>query len=167
MRLSFGLRKKSAVSDVAAVPAAPAPRAAPGELDIGALRKALWRKKWRILIPTVLVAVAASTAVNMLTPKYRSEARVLVEARENVFLRPDAEKTQERAALDQEAVTSQVQLILSRDLARDIIKRLKLGERPEFDPVLRGISPVRTFLATSGFVRDPLRMTPEERNLEV
>jgi polysaccharide biosynthesis transport protein len=166
MRLSFGLRKKGAASGGAAVPAAPLPTAAPGELDAGALRKALWRKKWRILIPTVLVGVAASTAVNMLTPKYRSEARVLVEARENVFLRPDAEKTQERAALDQEAVASQVQLILSRDLARDVIRRLKLGERPEFDPVLRGISPLRTFLATSGFVRDPLRMAPEERNLE-
>jgi uncharacterized protein involved in exopolysaccharide biosynthesis len=166
MRLSFGLRRKGAVSDVAAVSAAAALPPAPGELDAGALRKALWRKKWRILIPTVLVAVAASTVVNMLTPKYRSEARVLVEARENVFLRPDAEKTQERAALDQEAIASQVQLILSRDLARDIIRRLKLGERPEFDPVLRGLSPLRTFLAASGFVRDPLRMTPEERNLE-
>jgi tyrosine-protein kinase Etk/Wzc len=164
MRLSFGLRKKGAASGGAAVPAAAS--VVPGELDAGTLRKALWRKKWRILIPTVLVGVAASTAVNMLTPKYRSEARVLVEARENVFLRPDAEKTQERAALDQEAVASQVQLILSRDLARDVIRRLKLGERPEFDPVLRGLSPLRTLLATSGFVRDPLRMTPEERNLE-
>jgi succinoglycan biosynthesis transport protein ExoP len=157
MRLSFRPRENP---EVIAMPAAP------GELDVGALRRALWRKKWRILIPTVLVAVVASTAVNMLTPKYRSEARVLIEARENVFLRPDAEKTQERAALDQEAVASQVQLILSRDLARDIIRRLKLGERPEFDPVLRGISPWRTLLAASGFVRDPLRMTREERNLE-
>jgi succinoglycan biosynthesis transport protein ExoP len=33
-------------------------------------------------------------------------------------------------------VTSQVQLILSRDLAREVIKQLKLAERPEFDPGL-------------------------------
>ena len=39
-------------------------------------------------------------------------------------------------------MTSQVQLILSRDLAREVIKKLKLGERPEFDPVLRGSSPI-------------------------
>jgi succinoglycan biosynthesis transport protein ExoP len=143
----------------------PAPPTA-ADLDIGILRRALWRKKWRILIPTILVAVLASVAVNMLTPKYRSEARVLVEARENVFLRPDAEKTQERATLDQEAVSSQVQLVLSRDLAREIIRRLQLGELPEFDPVLRGISPWRTMLAAAGLARDPLRMSPEERHLE-
>ena len=46
--------------------------------------------------------------------------------------------------VDQEAVTSQVQLILSRDLARDVIKKLKLGDLPEFDPVLRGPSLLRT-----------------------
>jgi uncharacterized protein involved in exopolysaccharide biosynthesis len=160
MQLSSRARDRSAVTEAAAFPAAG------GELDVHALRRALWRKKWRILIPTILVALIASTAVNMIAPRYRSEARVLVEGRENVFLRPDAEKTQERATLDQEAVASQVQLVLSRDLAREIIKQLKLGERPEFDPVLSGISPLRTVLATSGFAKDPLRMTPEERNLE-
>ena len=36
-------------------------------------------------------------------------------------------------------MTSQVQLVLSRDLARQVIKELKLGELPEFDPLLRGI----------------------------
>ena len=42
-------------------------------------------------------------------------------------------------------MSSQVQLILSRDLAREIIKKLKLAERPEFDPVLRGPSFIRPF----------------------
>ena len=117
-----------------------------GELDLASLGAALWRKKWRILIPTLLIAVAAFAAVNMLTPRYKSEARVLVEDRENIFLRPDAEKTQDRTVVDPEAVTSQVQLVLSRDLAREVIKRLKLGDRPEFDPVLSGLSPLRAFL---------------------
>jgi succinoglycan biosynthesis transport protein ExoP len=166
MRLSFGRRNGSAAAEPAIVPPMSAMPPASGELDMGVVRKALWRKKWRILIPTILVAVIASVAVNMVTPKYRSEARVLVEGRENVFLRPDAEKTQERAALDQEAVTSQVQLVLSRDLAGEIIRQLKLGEQPEFDPVLRGIPPWRTMLATAGLARDPLRMTSEERQLE-
>ena len=62
--------------------------------------------------------------------------RILIDGRENVFLRPSGERTEERNALDPEAVTSQVQLLLSRELALDVIKKNKLAERPEFDPVL-------------------------------
>jgi uncharacterized protein involved in exopolysaccharide biosynthesis/Mrp family chromosome partitioning ATPase len=102
--------------------------------------------------------------VNLVTPRYKSEARVLIETRDNIFLRPDAEKALDRgSAIDQEAVTSQVQLILSRDLARDVIKTLKLGERPEFDPVLRGSSTIGVLLGLVGLVRDPMSQTPEER----
>ena len=60
-------------------------------------------------------------------------------------------------------MTSQVQLILSRDVAREVIKKLKLAERPEFDPVLRGTSTIRTILGILGIVKDPMEMTPEER----
>jgi len=63
-------------------------------------------------------------------------------------------------------VASQIQLILSRDLARDIIEKLKLGERPEFDPVLRGPSLLRTLFGIMGVSRDPMTMTPEERVLK-
>src|SRR6201987_4269876 len=64
------------------------------------------------------------------------------------------------------AVTSQVQLVLSRDLAREIIKTNKLAELPEFDPVLHGLSPVKSLLALFGIGRDPFPMTPEERVLD-
>ncbi|WP_298261986.1 exopolysaccharide transport family protein, partial [Bradyrhizobium sp.] len=86
--------------------------------------------------------------------------------RENVFLRPNGERNDDRNALDPEAVTSQVQLVLSRDLARDIIKKNKLAERPEFDPVLRGFSPFKSLLALIGIGRDPISLTPEERVLD-
>jgi hypothetical protein len=81
---------------------------------------------------------AVDRAVNMVTPAYKSEARILVDGRENVFLRPNGERNEERTALDAEAVTSQVQLLLSRDLAREIIKKNKLAELPEFDPCCMG-----------------------------
>jgi succinoglycan biosynthesis transport protein ExoP len=136
------------------------------ELDIGALGRALWRRKLAVIIPTLIAAAIALIAVYLVTPKYKSEARVLIETRENVFLRPEADKTLEPVtAVDQEAVASQIQLILSRDLARDIIEKLKLGERAEFDPVLRGPSLVRTLLSFIGLGRDPVSMTPEERVL--
>ncbi|GIK80502.1 MAG: LPS biosynthesis protein [Alphaproteobacteria bacterium] len=138
-----------------------------GELDFGSLGRSLWRKKWWVLAPSLAVALVAAVGVNLLTPKYKSEARILIEGRENVFLRPEADKNAERERnVDPEAVTSQVQLALSRDLARQVIRELKLGEKPEFDPALRGPSLVRTILGFVGLARDPLGMTPEERVLD-
>jgi uncharacterized protein involved in exopolysaccharide biosynthesis len=118
------------------------------------------------MVPTVLAAVLSIAAVNLVTPRYKSEARILIDGRDNIFLRPNGERSEERNALDAEAVTSQVQLLLSRDLARDIIKKNKLAELPEFDPVLQGISPAKSLLALFGIGRDPFSLTPEERVLD-
>jgi succinoglycan biosynthesis transport protein ExoP len=142
-------------------------QAAVEELDLGALGRALWRRKIPIIALTLGAAAIAFIAVSLITPKYKSESRVLIETRENIFLRPEAEKTIEPGAtVDQEAVASQVQLVLSPDLARDIISKLKLGEKPEFDPVLHGPSLVRTLFGLLGLGRDPMTMTPEERVLK-
>ena len=137
------------------------------ELDLGALGRALWRRRRWIIGLTLLAAGLAFIAVNLITPRYKSKARVLVETRENIFLWPDAEKTTERGVtVDQEAVTSQVQFILSRNLAREVIKKLRLGERPEFDPALRATSVIRVLLGLLGLAKDPLSETPEERVLK-
>src|SRR5436190_22754822 len=138
-----------------------------GELDLGAVGRALVRKKWWVLWPALAVPALTFVGVNLVTPKFKSEARILIEGRENVFFRPDAEKTAERdRTIDPEAITSQVQLALSRDVARQVIKALKLGELPEFDPALRGVSLLRYSLGFLGLAKDPLGMTPEERVLE-
>ncbi|MBN9013386.1 MAG: GumC family protein, partial [Rhizobiales bacterium] len=147
-------------------PALPLQAAEYGDLDMRVIWRAIVAKKNFIIMPTLLAAVVSLAVVNMMTPLYKSEARVLVDGRENVFLRPNGERPEERNALDPEAVTSQVQLLLSRDLARMVIKQNKLSERPEFDPVLSGISPVKMVLGLFGIGRDPFRMTPEERVLD-
>jgi uncharacterized protein involved in exopolysaccharide biosynthesis len=148
-------------------PAADRSAAAPaGELDFRAIGQAIALKGNWIIIPTVVAAVLSIAAVNIIAPRYKSEARILIDGRENVFLRPTGERADDRNALDAEAVTSQVQLLLSRDLARAIIKKNKLAELPEFDPVLRGFSPLKSLLALIGIGRDPLSLTPEERVLD-
>lgn len=137
------------------------------EFDFPALGAALWRNKWKILLPTLLVALVTLAIVQIIPPKYQSEARVLIEGRDNVFLRPDADKDQfDRTTVDEQTVTSQVQLVLSRDLARTVIARLKLDKNPEFDPTLNGISPIKRILGRLGLIKDPASMTPEERVLE-
>jgi succinoglycan biosynthesis transport protein ExoP len=172
MRLAFwctGTEKAQAeepVAQPAPAPAKPAATTITGDLDLRALGEALKRKRGWIIVPTVLAAALSITAVNLVTPRYKSEARILIDGRENVFLRPNGERNEERTALDAEAVTSQVQLVLSRDLAREIIKNNKLADLPEFDPVLRGISPIKSMLALFGIGRDPFSMTSEERVLD-
>src|ERR1700719_1192754 len=112
------------------------------ELDLSALGTTLWRKRWRILRPAILVGLVTLIAVQVITPRYQSESRVIVEGRDNIFLRPEADKDlMDRNAVDQETVTSQAQLILSRDLAKDVIAKL-------------------------GIIKNPMSMTPEERVLE-
>jgi len=137
-----------------------------GDLDLRTLGQALVRNSAWIIVPTVLAAVLSIVAVNLVTPRYKSEARILIDGRENVLPRPNGERNEERIALDPEAVASQVQLLLSRDLAREIIKRNTLAERPEFDPLLQGLSPLKSLLAMFGIGRDPLSPTPEERVLD-
>ncbi|MGY4461058.1 GumC family protein [Bradyrhizobium sp. LB13.1] len=154
---------------IEAKPAPVAPTQQPvesGDIDLHALGAALARKRGWIIVPTVLALVASVAIVNLVTPRYKSESRILIDGRENVFLRPNSDRAEERQALDAEAVTSQVQLVLSRDLAREIIKKNKLAERPEFDPVLQGISPLKSLAALVGIGRDPFSMTPEERVLD-
>ena len=136
------------------------------ELDLSALGSSLWRKKWRILGPALLVGLVALITVQVITPRYQSESRVIVEGRDNIYLRPDADKDTMDRTVDQEAVTSQAQLILSRDLANQVIEKLKLNQRPEFDSALGGVSPIKTVLGLLGIVRNPMSMTPEERVLE-
>ena len=172
MRLAFWRAGKDKPvvqrATVRPAPSAPKPVAASesGDLDLHALGQALMRKRSWIIVPTLLALVASLAAVNMVTPRYKSEARILVDGRENIFLRPNGERNEERTSLDAEAVTSQVQLLQSRDLAREIIKKNKLAERPEFDPVLQGFSPLKSLLALVGIGRDPFSLTPEERVLE-
>ena len=171
MRLAFWRAGKdnAVVQRAVARPApsvAPPPASETGDLDLHALGQALMRKRRWIIIPTLLALVLSLVAVNMVTPRFKSEARILIDGRESVFLRPNGERNEERNPLDAEAVTSQVQLLQSRDLAREIIKKNKLAERPEFDPVLQGFSPLKSLLALFGIGRDPFSLTPEERVLE-
>ncbi len=111
------------------------------------------------------VGGAAFVVVNAITPRYRSESRMLLEARENVFLRAEADKnTTDRTTIDPEAVASQMQVVLSRDLAREVIKKEKLTDNPEFESGAPSLA--NAVLGLFGIGRDRSKMSREERTLE-
>ena len=68
------------------------------EIDIRALGSAIWRRRGMILGLTLLAAVLAFIVVNSMTPRYRSEARVLIETRDNIFTRARTPKRRSTAA---------------------------------------------------------------------
>jgi polysaccharide biosynthesis transport protein len=154
--------------DRASKPSAAPIEAVEGELDLRALGTALWRKRRWILIPTILAAVLAFLAVNMLTPRYLSEARVLIENRETSYSRPEIDRAVERdrTLLDPEALQSQVQIFQSRDLARKVARDLKLAEYKEFNSESVAYQVMTALVSLVGITREPARKTLEERVLE-
>ncbi len=139
-----------------------------GGLDLMALARAIWAKRLWIAVPTLAALAGTFIVVSMTQPTYRSETRLIVESGENPYTRSEVDRSNggDRSAVDQEAVLSQVQLVLSRDVARAVSTQLELARRPEFDPTLRGFNPVKQVLILIGLMDNPLRMTAEERVLK-
>ncbi|HEY0293190.1 MAG TPA: Wzz/FepE/Etk N-terminal domain-containing protein [Hansschlegelia sp.] len=101
-----------------------------GEIDLRALGRGLWRRKRWIIGPTVLVALLAFAFVQLSSPYFRSGALILIENRDGAAPRPGGDR--DTPLPDEQAVASQVQLIQSRDLVRNVVKALDLGGDPEF-----------------------------------
>ena len=140
-----------------------------GHFDVFQLLAEVWQKKALIIGPALLLSLVALAYLSQKSPKFESEAQILVENRENAFTQPvqdGVRRTEGSTLLDQEAVRSQVQLLRSRDIALAVTERLDLTANPEFDPLAEGLSPVKRLFVLLGFSTDPRRQTAEERVLE-
>lgn len=136
-----------------------------GEIDLGGIGGALWaHRKW--VAGAALAALLASTVfVNIVTPRYTAETRVLLELQSS-FMPGEDVKTESAGALDPEAVGSQIQLVTSRDVARRAIKQIGLLGNSEFDPMSGGLGALSRMLVLLGLKRDPSQMSPEDRVFE-
>ena len=157
------LRKKTQPT-VASLPVAPV--AIEGEPDIRGLGRLLWQRKGRIIAVALICAAGAYVIANAITPRYRSESRLLLEARENVFMRANADRSGAPITVDPEAVTSQIQVVLSRDLAHRVIAKEKLADNPEFNSAVGTRSFWRTLLGLFGIGHGASEMSREERTME-
>lgn len=137
------------------------------DIDVGALGSAIYRKRYWILIPTVLGFLLAGLFVTVVKSRYTAEAEVLLENQENFFTSPQhAEMQQETPeGMDTELVGSQIQLVTSTDLARRAIEELDLIGNPEFDPYSKGLGVISRVLVMFGLMRDPMRIPAEDRVL--
>ncbi|MEE7492134.1 GumC family protein [Methylobacterium oryzae] len=143
----------------------PEPRTEDG-LGLAQLPRILRRSIGWIVGPTLVVALGASVFVNVVSPRYTGEAKVLLESRDPAFARTAQERGDALAPIDEQAVASQVQVVMSRDLAREAIRRLKLVGNAEFDPGAGSIGAVQRVLMMLGIGANPLDRPAEDRVLD-
>ncbi len=106
------------------------------DIEIAALLRAINRRKLPIAILAIMAGVITYMSLSVVTPLYSSQARIIIEREDNSFTRPTASTSTQNeisTLMDKEAVSSQVQVLLSRDLAKSVVKELKLDQDPEFN----------------------------------
>jgi len=134
-------------------------------LDLSRLMQAIGGAlRW--LVPLVLIVAGCFFVALQLVPsKYKGEAKVLIESTDGKFPGATRGVEEERALLDAEGISSQVQLLMSADLARRVAKRLDLASVPEFRAAIAG-SALDDILALVGLASDTARSSVEEKVLK-
>jgi succinoglycan biosynthesis transport protein ExoP len=128
-------------------------------MDVGTLMRVLASKLLRIIIVTALL-LAATYAVLLFVPKqYESSASLLVEDRSSTFTQAaTANLTPAAGQVSVDAViSSQIELIKSRDTLLAVIDSLNLRSVPEFNGA--GSNPLNLVMALLG-------KKPEARNID-
>lgn len=134
------------------------------DIDMAGLLGQVWKKKWLVLVLTVLTGAGMLFLLSNVDPLYKSDARIIIESRESPFTRVNPEQNVGNNQFDEQAVGSQVEILSSDDLALKVISELRLTSHPEFRDKA-GPSLTGTILEMFGLSAAKPGITPEERVL--
>ncbi|KQW80622.1 hypothetical protein ASC89_11265 [Devosia sp. Root413D1] len=127
-------------------------------MDVGALIAAVLSRGLRIVLVTVLLLVASAAVLLFIPKSYESSASLLVEPRSNIYTRAAMDVTSGGNSVNTEALmSSQIELIKSRDLLLEVVDSENLRSVPEFSNA--GFSPI-------GFVLRLVGRGPEQRSVD-
>ena len=135
------------------------------EIDLRALFKSLVRALPFLVVFAMIVGGGTSYLLSRIPPSYKSETTVLVETPQPDPMRTETDPAAAAQIIDKEAIASQVQLILSRDLARLVARKLDLAALPEYKKAVEGKSFLGDLLARFGLGASPGSASVEERVL--
>ncbi|CAN7444354.1 exopolysaccharide transport family protein [Pararhizobium sp. LjRoot235] len=137
------------------------------DIDLGGLFRAIWRRRGRVLAATVVFAGLAFTGTSLMSPDYQSEARLLIESRQPEFSGANNQGPPQTtdSPFDESGISSQVQVLRSVDLIKQVAREMKLHQLPEFDPTADP-SAISDILVMLGVKKNPLDLPPEERVLK-
>jgi uncharacterized protein involved in exopolysaccharide biosynthesis len=132
--------------------------AAPAEdlrIDVRALFGAVWARAPRIVIVSVLLVVATFVVMMFVPKQYESSAGILVEDRSSSFTQvASLTTTSGNSGITIDALmSSQIELIKSRDTLLAVIDQLNLRSVPEFNG--GGSNPLTLFLTLIGRKPEP------------
>ncbi|MEG6509574.1 exopolysaccharide transport family protein [Methyloligella sp. 2.7D] len=101
------------------------------DIDLVTLGRAIWRAKGWIVGISLAVGFLTFVSLSMMRPQYTAETRILIENEQSVYRQP-AGSTAPVRSLDEQAIQSQVQVLTSRDLALQVVRKLDLINNPTF-----------------------------------
>ena len=109
------------------------------KIDTGEMLGALWRRKIRIVLVTVLLLGMTYVALMFVPKMYESSASLLVEPRDSSFLRATNDVAGPGGVADDSAISSQIELIQSRDSLLRVLEVANLRNEAEFTKVSQGL----------------------------
>lgn len=120
------------------------------EIDLLSLAQTLWRGKWWIMLAAlVAMAIGGNYAFRVAVPTYSATAQMALQIQQASVI--DIESVLTGFDGDRNAMNTELQVILSRDLIGQLVDRLDLMADPEFNPNLR---PVEDGLFSTGLLAD-------------
>jgi exopolysaccharide transport family protein len=135
------------------------------DIDLGGLVGAIWRRRLLVLLSTVVMGGAAFGISTVISPRYQAETRILIETRNPSLNSQQNQQMTPEPILDEAGITSQVALLQSNDLIKQVAKELKLSDVAEFDPSANP-DPLTSIMVLTRLMKNPLDAPPEERVLK-
>lgn len=117
-------------------PAARFNRTSGRPLDLKGLVDAFLRR-WQLFVAVTVAVILVSVITSLaLRPLYGATATIRIDPNQKTGI--DLEAIARGAPPDQALVDSEVKIMQSRDVAREVVTRLHLDKDPEFNPALKG-----------------------------
>ncbi len=106
----------------------------PDRVELGRLVRIMWRRRWAFLAAFLLVCVPLTAIILTLPRYYTAETTVMIDPRVEQVV--DVKSVLSGLLGDPEAIASEIEVIRSRDLARQVVREFALTQKPEFNPSL-------------------------------
>ncbi|WP_296745131.1 exopolysaccharide transport family protein [Mesorhizobium sp.] len=139
--------------------------AADVDVDLRQLFASLARNWLRIVVVALAVTGLAFALAWLATPHYKAVAQVKIGSDESAFTRLDGTQNDEKPILDEQGVATEVQVMSSADVLKQVASDLKLAARHEFNDAVN-MSAISRLLVNLGLKSDPSEIPEEERVLK-
>lgn len=101
-------------------------------LELTLYWRAIYKRKWWLLVAALIFAAAAGVAVSFVTPTYRATVTLMIE--QNKAKLVSIEEVYSGVSPNREHYQTQAEMLRAPALATKVIEKLGLTTHPEFDP---------------------------------